>query len=248
MPILRSNPSLAVPASKPGLIMWASAYDPSNNGTQPANGASISTFVTKFVSAVNLNQGTGANQPTFVTNAINGRPCIRFDGTNDSMQTNSSSLGITSAFSMHFIVRLSSSANINQCIFSRGTSSATPLWAMMLNRTLANGGISFWNGSNWNDSSSAITTTTDFNLLSVTWDGSNLLLYINGGNFSAFTGVKLSPSGAAQNFVLGGQGSSGTTNFFNGDFLELAIYNLNQTPTEVTDISRSYANFYGLNF
>jgi hypothetical protein len=248
MPILRSSPSLAIPAVKPGLIFWASSFDPANNGTQPANASAIATLPSKFVSSVTLNQGTGANQPTYVTNAINGKPCIRLDGTNDSMQSNAASFAVTSAFSMHFIARLSSSANINQCLFSRGASSATPLYAMMLNRTTANGGIAFWNGSNWNDSSSAIVTTTDFNLISVTWDGSNLFSYINGTGLSAFTGTKLSPSSSGGNFVIGGQGSSGTTNFFNGDFLEILISNLTHSATDVSDIARFYSNFYGLNF
>ena len=33
----------------------------------------------------NLTQGTTANQPTYQTNEINGKPIIRFDGSNDNL-------------------------------------------------------------------------------------------------------------------------------------------------------------------
>jgi len=49
-----------------------------------ATGTAISSWVSR-TGANNASQATGANQPLYTTNAINGQPALLFDGTNDFM-------------------------------------------------------------------------------------------------------------------------------------------------------------------
>lgn len=57
-----------------GLILtgWWDANDPAGNGIQPANNASISSWVDKSTYGNNLTQGTGSLQFVFKTNVKNG--------------------------------------------------------------------------------------------------------------------------------------------------------------------------------
>jgi hypothetical protein len=245
MPIIRANPGLPLPLTKGIPRVWVSAYDPANTGAQQGNNTSINPWQSKGA-ILALNQGTGANQPTYFTNVINGRPVVRFDGTNDFLTSNAASLAVTSAFTLYALVKLSSASNTLQCIASRGPV-GTPFYAWMINRTIAGGGISFFDGANWQDSSSAIANTTDYNLIAWTWDGATAFTYINAVQ-SGPTGSKTTPPSTAGNFVLGGQGASSTTNFFNGDIPEFLIYDIAHAASDVADVTRFFANFYGLNF
>jgi hypothetical protein len=246
MPILRSNPSLPVPMSKVGLKLWASAFDPANNGTQPANGSAISSLIGKGVSGIALNQGTGANQPSFVSSAQNGKPAVRFDGTNDFVQSNAASLAVTSSFSIYAICKLSSASNTNQAILSKGNSSGDPDYLMMLNNGGVDNKLAFYNGSAFVTSVNTISNTAAFNIYTLTWNNVSPGMYIN-GVVSGVSGIMVSPSTVGGNFVLGGQGASGTVNFFNGDMLDVLVYNLAHSASDVADIVNFFANFYGLN-
>src|SRR5690606_29647932 len=55
-----------------GLILWLDAEDYSS-GTWPDKSGTGNT----------VSQNTSGNQPTLVTNGLNGNPVVRFDGTDD---------------------------------------------------------------------------------------------------------------------------------------------------------------------
>jgi hypothetical protein len=234
-----------MPFTKAGLRLWVNAYDVANNGTQQSNSSPINPWQSKG-SLLALNQGTGTNQPVYITSGINSKPVVRFDGTNDFLISNSTSLAVTSSFTFYVVFKLASAATTLQCLLSRGPV-ATPFYALMINRVVVGGGISFFDGTQWQDASEAIATPTDINVIAWTWDGTFAFTYINGSQ-SVPTGLKANPPSTAGNFILGGQGAASTTNFFGGDITDTLIYNVAHSAADVSDNTRFFANFYGLNF
>lgn len=67
------------PASIAGLQGWYKA----DAITGKNDGDALSSWADSSAAAHNLSQATGANQPLYKTNIINGKPAVRFDGVND---------------------------------------------------------------------------------------------------------------------------------------------------------------------
>jgi hypothetical protein len=67
------------PSSLSGLRLWLDA----GAGVTTNGAAQISLWADQSGRTNNALQGTLSNQPLLVTNALNGRPVVRFDGTND---------------------------------------------------------------------------------------------------------------------------------------------------------------------
>lgn len=70
------------PADVAGLAAWYKA----DAITGKADGDAVAQWNDSSGSARHLAQAVGANQPTYQTAEVNGRPVVRFDGANDSMQ------------------------------------------------------------------------------------------------------------------------------------------------------------------
>lgn len=64
------------------------SVNPSRDTKYLANNAAINSWKNLFSSSNDFNQLTGANQPQFILNQLNGRPIIRFDGTSDNLVSN----------------------------------------------------------------------------------------------------------------------------------------------------------------
>jgi sugar lactone lactonase YvrE len=74
--------SIFSPYSVAGLTTWYDATDPSNNGTVPSNGATVTTWFDKSGNGYNLTQVPSAALPTFATNMINTTmPLLNFTNT-----------------------------------------------------------------------------------------------------------------------------------------------------------------------
>ena len=71
-----------------GLALWLDADDAS---TITLNGTDVAAWADKSGNGYDVSQGTAANQPAYVTNALNGKPVIRTDG-GDQMENTTSSL------------------------------------------------------------------------------------------------------------------------------------------------------------
>ncbi len=78
-----NNPDLLTttptePLTVPGCVLWLKA-----DGLALANGAAVSAWTNAAARVSIATQGTAGNRPTFVTNARNGKPAVRFDGNDD---------------------------------------------------------------------------------------------------------------------------------------------------------------------
>lgn len=89
-PVLSFNP-----ASIAGCQLWLDAADSSS--ILMDSSSNVSLWIDKSGNGNTVTQDTSANQPTYVTNVVNGNPVIRFNGTSHVLQTTSfTSLGTNS--------------------------------------------------------------------------------------------------------------------------------------------------------
>src|SRR6185437_10213958 len=68
--------------------VWLDGADPNGNGTIPANGTSMSTWVDKSKYKNNFTQGTVASQPTYTTNLQNSKGGFTFPSTQSLVSPN----------------------------------------------------------------------------------------------------------------------------------------------------------------
>jgi hypothetical protein len=245
----RQSPSLSPVRLEPGLIGNWDPCDPNSDGSLSANNSAISTYFNSETNGINFVQAAGVSQPTYLLSPFNGKPLVRFGG----LQVMSAAVsGVTwfnfvRNFTIGGLFRLSASGNIQQTIISKGNSNSAPNWMVQVNRTTANGKVSFWNGSSWMDATVGVSSTTDLNCYSVSWDGSTFQLYLN-GNSSAPTGVAVDVTSSTQPLTLGGQGAVGPTNLLNGDVGPQLIWASPFSAAQHVNFHRFMSNFYGLNF
>lgn len=90
------------------LMVWLDATDPSANSVLPANGAAISSWVDKSTQGSTVVQATGANQPIFNTNQLNGHPGITFNGTTTFL--NNTSRSVSGALTMIAVATVTDNA------------------------------------------------------------------------------------------------------------------------------------------
>lgn len=70
------------PMDIPGLRLWLKADSLVLNNNDP-----VSTWADSSGNGNDATQATGINQPLYITNVVNGNPIVRFDGSNDYMDT-----------------------------------------------------------------------------------------------------------------------------------------------------------------
>jgi len=66
------------PKSVAGCVLWLDGNDPAGNGVQPSDGSALSSWVDKSSQVNTATQATGANQPIFKANQINGNGVVQF--------------------------------------------------------------------------------------------------------------------------------------------------------------------------
>ncbi len=102
--LLRPRATGFNPASIASLQWWGDASSPgaafTDDAATTAAGNNDGVAVLRSRLGTNLVQTTQANRPTLITNARNGRPCLRFDGLNDSLAFSSV---IQQVLGQHFI-------------------------------------------------------------------------------------------------------------------------------------------------
>lgn len=83
------------------------------------NGSTVSSWADQSGNSLVLNEANATKQPTFVSNFINGKPALQFDGSNDEMSLSASQTGFES---MTFFIVYRRSANTSQAVLSNGAS------------------------------------------------------------------------------------------------------------------------------
>ncbi len=182
-------------------------------------------------------QSTSANQPTLVSNSMNGNPVIRFDGTNSKLTLpTSATLGIQSNPYEMFIVAKSSSSNVQFLIaggyenFEYHLNGAAGARFIPLNSTFIDKG----SAGNYADGNAHV-----FSARASSSGGAVRVDGTDGGTSSA--DILSSNSGALQLGVR-----SDGTYYFNGDIAEVILYNTNLSTSDRSTVEHYLANRYGI--
>ncbi len=85
----RTGGAVWTPASITGLQWWLKA-----DSLALSDGDAVSSWSDSSGNGYTATQGTGANQPIYKASILNGKPVVRFDGSNDKLTTASIAHGI----------------------------------------------------------------------------------------------------------------------------------------------------------
>lgn len=203
------------------------------------SGTNVTGWADQTTNANHASQGTAAAQPTLVTNALNGKPVVRFDGTNDFMSIpDSASLDFgTGDFSIFAVFNQTN--NINAAygyglLYGKFGGSSPFAGATVFLNLNGDGVVTFRTSSAF-----SLNSTSGFDDLKTrVWEfaraGTTLSERINAVTHASGTTpvVDLDNANPA---LIGGQ--AGNVQPFRGDLAEFLIYNTNLSATERQDIN-----------
>ena len=203
------------PLSLSGLKLWLDANDIStmftNSGcTTPvaSNNEAIGCWTDKSGNSNNLTQSSGGAMPHYLTNQLNSKAVVGFNGS--SVFNFSTLSGFSSGnFSTFFIFKKNSTAT---GVLFGNSGNAADL------QNYSDGTTHFHNGITWVSSNTG--QITSYSLLEVLYNGTNASFYLNGALISS---VAISDS---NNFPFNQMGyRSQTGDYLNGGIAEVVVYN-----------------------
>ena len=184
------------------------------------SGSSVSEWADQSGSLNNAAQASSTNQPSLQMNVLNGRPVIRFDGTDDYLQTGSIPSFDTDVFTWFLVLQSTNSTQIY--LRSRYTPPGNVIqWGSFTENNLfqshARDTAGVFKGSQnaWNPS---------FNIISAIWNsGDSVTQYLNGVDSITATGANVVPSG--HEFTRIGANSGATpSGFMDGYIAEIVVF------------------------
>jgi len=220
-----------------GLELWLDAQDVDglNDGQ---TGGDLSTWVNKGTGN-NATQGTTSLQPTLILGTgPNGTDLVEFDG-GDKMAISSLSIGENETIFAVFSTDVAASGQGDQ-IFNSGVA---PNVNVEVQDSQARGRI--YTGSANYTVAGPVTTNTDYLYTYVLQEtvANGTELFLNGVSQQAITMPDLAPASSGTAY-LGSHPSS--SRFFDGNLMELLIYDRALTPAEQNSVGSYLEEKYGL--
>ncbi len=187
----------------------------------------------------NATQSTDANQPTFVSNSMNGNPVIRFDGNSSKLTLPvSSNLGIQSNPYEMFMVAKSSSSN-TQFLIAGG---ANEQFEYHLNGGTQGARFIPITSTYLDEGSSGTYTDGNAHVFSERASSGGGAIRVDGNDgVTSSANILSSNSGALQLGVR-----SDGTNYFNGDIAEVILYNTVLSSSDRNTVEQYLASRYNI--
>jgi fibronectin type 3 domain-containing protein len=238
------DPNPALPAA--GLYL---ALDAQTAAQQYANGALVTSWQDTSGSARHA-LGSGSTRPTLVTDAIGGKPALRFDGIDDHLVLPSGFQDFTAGMSLFIVKRPSALTNaFKMLLLGNGAGQQN----IGLGRAGQTGGYQFFTNNSsgsygWFDSSSGLVAGQTA-LLSVLQDAgaANSASYaeLAKDGTPLFGSLVYVPpvTSRSQNYIGKTYWSEG---MFQGDIAEIILYNRKLGPAEVAAVQNYLAAKYGI--
>jgi hypothetical protein len=228
------------PAQVAGLRLWLRADLISGL----SDGAAVATWPDDSGNARDAAQATAANQPTYRTNVVNGRPVVRFDGTDDWMSTPSLTFGAFTAFYVYRATAGLLAEHSASAVLNDGDYFHPPGGAHAHVRRGGGGGAlqsSYDVSPNLADNA--------WRLVTRRFDGSHAghALYTNGtlqGKSTVYNSADPGTAAVSVALHLGARG--GASLFFAGDLAELLVYDAALSTADREAVQAFLAAKYGL--
>lgn len=238
----RYTPSGSNPDTVSGLILWfkADAITGLNDGDP------VTTWNDSSVSANNATQATASQKPLYKTNILNGKPVVRFDGSNDELVTiNNTGISGNYTLTVFAVFKSTVSPADYPAIFSQnpGTTDLGVSLTLNGNRPALDSWINRWRVDN------AI-NTTDFYVVSITKAAGalspNSTIYHNGtSQAGAVEGANGTPNVTSAVMRIGSLDNL-ANRYITGDLAELIIYNAVLSTSDRQAVERYLALKYNL--
>jgi hypothetical protein len=215
------------------LLSWWDGQDPAANGIPPASGTAIATWVDKR-GINNLTQATGANQPIYTSNLINGRAALLF--TNKLISKTISSLAGNKAVTCFGVATML--VESSACC-ALGSTASSGLLIGFIRRQ-----VSVYAGFVWSGFGVVTSFASDANphsfLTAYNPTGSDLSGYVD--NISSTRNGSAVASNTSGNFIAGAVNGVGQMTGYIG---EIGLMNTVATPDQILNISTYLKNRWG---
>ena len=219
-------------------ILWLRSSD-----IGQSNNSNISTWADQSGNSNDITQPTSSYQPLYITNVLNSYPAVRFS-TDDRLRKTSFSDFPTSAISVFMV---NSNQDTDDGSFSYASSSNNNEFLVYNSNNIA-----IYRG-NTNSTSSISSNDNNFHIINANWKGSNgaVSLWKDGNNSYTSTlasGTSITSGGCLA--IAGEQdaidGSYDPSQFFDGDFTEVIVYNVALNDAEKIIVANYLAAKYNL--
>lgn len=176
------------------------------------------------------NNGELKNSVAWLASAQYGR-ALTFDGVDDYVHVpDNANLRLTTAATWMAWVKPNQLSA--ETVINKGENCGDPDYIVQLGGPGSTNGLSFWDGTAWRNSNNSVLTTSSWQHIAVTWNGSTVNFYVNGSPQGSVSGVNMTTS--TGNVSIGRQGGTvWQCNYFSGSIDEVAIYNRTLSATEV---------------
>ena len=205
-----------LPRSIAGIQMWMDGADPAGTGVVPSNGSVLSTWTDKSGKSYSA---TGVNSPTVVTNAVNSKSAVSYNGSNYSYSTIAAGV-FSTAMIIFFVYKVNGAVTYTTPVTRGVFTNGSPI--DQYNNTRFLGGNSY-NGYTSAYSHASATSTTLFTQIIQQSPSTSYSEYVNGSTTSSLSVTGFSASDTASFVYIGTRDNKGTT--FNGYMCELIVFN-----------------------
>ncbi len=219
------------------LVLWLKAD--AGLTVQTTNGTNfVSKWQDQFTYQNNATQAVASLQPFVVTNAINGRSALRFDGVNDYFSAGDSPSLTYSNLTYYVVASFDTPDSSSRALISKATAQKWIYW-------YDQGGMTFHiQPGNLNVVSTPFTKSANrYYVFEITKDGSNYAHYINGKFFGATTNGIQIPTPINSDFRIG---QAQNTFFLNGCIAEIMVYDKALSGTAQQTAEQYLCEKYGM--
>jgi hypothetical protein len=232
------KPPVTPPPTPPiptgGLKLWLKADAPEGAVVKDINNR-VNTWGDGSGYTNTAIQTIPAYQPLYVTNAINGKPTLRFDGVDDRMDI-AGLTGNMNQYTFIMVIRPKGLADYNQSIGALGG------WGQFLFHGSANGSVYCGTGVPGRLTGPAGTLTDSVTqLFTFTYPGTGTAATLYKNGTAVTSGVLAQAPAACTGFVIGSVNSS----TLKGDVPEIIIYDRVLTATERGNVESYLETKYG---
>ncbi|MFA6175236.1 MAG: RHS repeat-associated core domain-containing protein [Phycisphaerae bacterium] len=204
-----------------------------------SNGSSVSAWGDQSGSGNNALQGNGGNQPTVQSGVLNGKPVIRFDGTDDNLSI-ADNVGLSPATLTAYVVGK----------YQTGGASTYGVFLLKSNPSqwtsfgmFRDGGNLKWSINMWNTNYVSSTQSADtWMVMKGSYDLSKLKLKVNGG--TSVEGNYTSAINYTGDALYLGSGPGGSP--LKGEIAEVLLYDHALTESEAGNVETYFYERYGV--
>jgi hypothetical protein len=169
--------------------------------------------------------------PKLITNAINNRPALRFDGIDDFLTSTTTSIHTNNGLSVIVVGNTTNTSNNNQTYIGKfDTTNNEREWRLQNDEfNITSNTLSFLNDN------------TNFNILTALWSPTSPQLSLSINNNPETTAAGATNITNTAEPIIVGANLQGSTGFLNGDIAEILVYNKKLSIDELNKL-RTYMN------